>query len=364
MPTINTPSDRQVNLFAMARKEHFLNLDAKPIDFAPCMEGTKIHGSQFKPLPLTPCLSYWPRQIPETPFPLSTICKNYILWLKDERYLVFRVNKDGKYKYIYFPAAKRGNAVYANRVKHRFDYLKFSLPDCTFFDPDFSERSARSTPLIFTTLTYDPSRYTLGEAWDNLPADYNRFMAMLRKSFPGAKIGALRGNEAHKSGYPHLHVLIAFDTPLPVVRHSSRGGKLSWRLTYDLKTKIARCWSPGHVDILAMPTTSSGIDYVSKYITKGLTVPLDSLDDPDFDDKGLIALAVQWAKGMRAFSFSKLFISNLGARLDKILHNSNSEYTYVGTFPPCVKKCIEQRGEIYKHCPFLRHCEYDKPPPT
>ena len=362
MEALNTPSDRQIKRFAKARDEAFISLDEEIVDFVPCMDGTALHGSQFKSLPLTPCKSFYPRQTPEAPDPLSIITKNYILWLKDDRYILFQNNETGKY--ILLPAAKRGNLVYANRVKHRFDSLKFSLPNQTFFNPDYSERCARSTPLILTTLTYDPSRYTIGEAWDNLPADYNRCMAMLRKSFPGVKIGTLRGNEAHKSGYPHMHVLIAFDTPLPVVRHNNRSGKTTWRLTYDLKEKIARCWNPGYVDILAMPTTSSAIDYVSKYIVKGLTVPLDSLEYPDFDNKVLVALAVQWAKGMRAFSFSKLFISNLGGRLDKILHNSNSDYTYIGTFPPCVKKCIEQRGKIHPQCPFLRHCEYDKPPPT
>jgi len=359
---LNSPSDRQVKLFADAKAAAFIDLEGEAVEYVQCCEGTSIRGSQFKCLPLYPRISFYPRQIPEVPDPVSTITRAYIIWLRDERYILFQNIKTGEI--FSLPAAKRGNSVYANRVRDRFDVLKFALPNQTYFDPDFSHRGARSTPLLFVTLTYNPNRCSLDEAWTNLPKDYNRWMSRLRKEFPTAKIGALRGNEAHKSGYPHIHAQIAFSKALPVKRHTNRGGTNTWRIPYGLKEKIARCWSHGYVDVVAMHNSTTAISYIAKYVTKGLVVPVDSVEDPGFDNKALTALSIQWAKGMRAFSFSKLFISNLNGRLERILHNSNPKYRYIGTFPPCFKECIAQRGKIPEECPFLHFDAMKKPPPA
>jgi len=284
---------------------------------------------------------------------LQKLTEKYLEWVDDDYYLVFQHPKRG---YVGFPASKRGNRVYAKRVSDRFDMLKTDIPECQFFDPDPSVRIPRSTRAVLVTLTYDRENLLRGGAWDRLPHDYNRFMARLRKTcqalFPNQKIhiAALRGNEAHRDAYPHIHALIVFDFSIPVVRHVGKNGE-SWRISREWRDRIKSCWDHGFSDVLAVYGTHEGINYIAKYITKNLIVYAE-----DADRKAISAFAIQWSRSMRAFSFSQEFIRLMGAtspRLDRTTHNSNpSEWTYIGALPPCYEKCLEWHGKIPDNCPY------------
>lgn len=277
---------------------------------------------------------------------LGLLRADFLAWSRDEKYIVFRHVKTGKL--ISLLASKRGNHVYANRASLRLDILKYAVLDGDFFNRDFSIRGPRSTSLVLQTLTYDPNKISRSDAWNNLAGDYNRFMSRVRKLPYMPSVAGFRGNEAQANGYPHIHVLLSINGSVPVVAHRNpRTGKKTWRVSRNIRDDLQRCWSHGHSDILAMYSARGAISYVGKYITKGLRI------DSDHDDKALSAFAIQWAKGLRAFSFSKNFIKNLGGRLERALHNSNSQYEYFGTFPPCFFDCLKLRGEIPKYCPYI-----------
>lgn len=101
--------------------------------------------------------------------------------------------------------------------------------------------------LHMLTLTYFQNKPKL-DVWKNLGKTWNRFRTYLKKLYP--QIYFIRIIEPHKSGYPHLHILLSEFVSLT-------------KITKFL-TKQGFGWNA----CLSKISASSGSAYVSKYLTK------------------------------------------------------------------------------------------------
>lgn len=261
---------------------------------------------------------------------LSEVVERYLEWVRYPEYLVFRKENihSGEFEFKAVKGSKRGNDVYAWRVSKRFEELE-GLPNYQFFN--YKDRSKKHyTRAVFVTLTMRRflPKY---EAWEKISGYYNLFITKLRRVYGG--VSAIRVNESHRDGEPHVHCLLLFEKARFQVFYYNG----EWRI--QSKDFIASKWSYmglslGHVDITALNSTKGGISYVTKYLTKLHDVGIDgSLDDDkeffEYNDYGsnlaklitnvsVLTLALMWAYRKRAFSISGDFID-----LIREMHNSN-----------------------------------------
>lgn len=254
----------------------------------------------------------------------------YLDWVHDTEYLILG-NYDplkGYIGYVGVKASKRGNDVYAKRVKKAWAPL-MELPDVHFFN--YKDRSKNHlTRAIFFTSTYDPKGKTIGEAWETVGEDYNRFITRARKEFGGIQVA--RVWESMKNGYPHIHAIMLFDSKEFTAFHHNG----AWRI--EGKHDIAEMWPHGFTDIEALSSTRGGFTYIAKYLGKlhelGHVSKSSSPMDLDYGGNGsnmgkllsrvsVLTLALMWVHRKRAFSISGKLNESI-----RELHNSNSEYDY------------------------------------
>ena len=217
-------------------------------------------------------------------------------------------------------AAKRGNDVYAWRLKKRLEHLK-SIPDVKFFN--YKDRSTRhKTRALFVTLTYSrDDRFDV--VWGEVGSDYNRWITGLRRLF--GKIEVVRAWEGHGDGYPHIHCVLLFEETEFVTFFYN--GK--WRI--NRRDDISRNWHFGFVDVLALSSIRVGVGYVVKYLTKVHRV----LIGKRAEEKHVLTLALMWIFKKRAFSVSRGFrvlISNVSCKLKSLGQvdlEGNSIYKWV-----------------------------------
>jgi len=160
-----------------------------------------------------------------------------------------------------------------------------------------SAHSYARTNYLFVTLSYYRYDKTIGECWTQLSKDYNKLCSWLRKR--NGRIAFIKVYSAHKDGYPHLHVILAFDRQWPIKRHLDRNGKISWRLThYQTKQQeIERLWGKGWVDVKVLTNSRHAINYIVGYIT-GEHQQNNLLDD--------LSLSLCYLYQKRSFSVSSL----------------------------------------------------------
>lgn len=251
---------------------------------------------------------------------------NYLAWVKQTEYLIMGLY-DPILGYIEFKgvkASKRGNDVYAKRLRERFSEI-MNLPDLHFFD--YKDRSGRhKTRAIFTTLEYNANNLTIGEAWERVGVDYNRLLANLRAKY--GDISVVRVWESHKSGYPHIHAIILFnESEFTAFHHNG-----AWRITE--KRDIEGYWPHGFSDIEALCSTRGGLHYIAKYLGKlhsagiidgdqGLGPDQDSTLSTLVSRASLLTLSLLWLLRKRAYSISGNWIDEIRA-----LHNSKSDVDY------------------------------------
>jgi len=205
--------------------------------------------------------------------------------------------------------SKRGNDVYRKRVYRRFKELSQLVEKVNFFNPR-DRRGGKKTRALFVTLTYDPKRCSLDEAWENIGVEFNRFMSYLRKRY--GKISCCRVFEAfvkRADGYPHVHCVILFEEKEFKVFRDKKG-----KFRIKEKDAIAEGWH-SHTDVQAMGSLGWGFRYLKKYLLK-------SIDAENQDPKTLKTLALCWLFNKRAFSVSGKFRQQL-TDLIKTKHNSN-----------------------------------------
>lgn len=254
----------------------------------------------------------------------------YLDWVNETEYLVLG-NYDpleGYTEFVGVKASKRGNDVYAKRVRDRWAPL-MELPDVHFFD--YKNRSKNHlTRALFVTLTYDPKGKTIGEAWEEVGEDYNRFITRARKVYGGIQVA--RVWESMKNGYPHIHAIMLFETKEFTAFHHGD----AWRV--QGKHDIAEMWSHGFSDVEALSSTKGGFTYIAKYLGKlhelGHVSNPSAPMDVEYGENGsnlgklisrasVLTLALMWVHRKRAFSISGELSESI-----RDLHNSNSEREY------------------------------------
>lgn len=214
--------------------------------------------------------------------------------------------------------AKRGNDVYARRIKERLRGLD-QVPNINWFNP--RDRNNRpSSGALFVTLTY--RRYHgLDVAWELVGEDFNRFISALRARY--GVIHVFRTWEAQRDGYPHVHAILYFESQAFQAFHYGD----AWRI--QDKRELEDLWPHGFIDVEALASLRGGIRYVAKYLAKVHQViegPEIACNSPEASGlSGLVSrasvltMALAWAMGRRAFSVFRGFFD-----LTTDLHNSNS----------------------------------------
>jgi hypothetical protein len=213
-------------------------------------------------------------------------------------------------KTIAVKCAKRGNDVYRARVRKRLVW--FYGVDLEFFD---KKDKVPKTKVLFFTLTIDPKRKSLEEAWETIGLDFNRWITGLRKAY--GRISVLRTWEAQQNGYPHVHgILIFHDRDFEVwSQRRKENGELVWRISEKPEFEAF----PGFVDIRAIRNLATVIRYVEKRIMFGQEKDLKDQDPGD------LTLALCWVFGKRSFSVSR-DLQKAMSDLISNLHNSNQGY--------------------------------------
>lgn len=256
----------------------------------------------------------------------------YLQWVRQTEYLVLGLydSLEGYIEYVGVKASKRGNDVYAKRIKDRVDLL-LDLPDIIFFN--WKDRSKHhKTRALFVSLNYSEN-VTLGEAWAQVGEDFNRWMSALRARY--GKISVIRVWEAHigqkknnysHQGYPHIHALVLFEASEFEAFH--HGG--AWRV--NEKRDIEGLWAHGFTDIEALASTTGGLRYIIKYLGKLHKLGVQgeaSAGDSSAGGSSLsglvsrasvLTLSLMWAFRKRAYSVSGDWFESIYD-----LHNSNSD---------------------------------------
>jgi hypothetical protein len=237
---------------------------------------------------------------------IDQLVKGFVDWSTYKEYLVFRI--ENRYtlekRWRAVQASKRGNEVYAQRLRKRLRLL-YNIPEVHAFDHKDRSKN-KTTSILLVTLTYRRDR-SLQSAWSDCGRDDNRFMASMRKRF--GEISVIRSFEAQRDGFPHIHLLLFFHEYEFEAFHY--GGK--WRI-HD-KDDVESRWPWGFVDVQAISSLRSGISYVVKYLNKAHL----SIVEDGADSKLVLTLAMLSIFRKRAFSISGSFKSIVGRRVRRHL---------------------------------------------
>ena len=244
----------------------------------------------------------------------------YLKWVKQSEYLLFGQYSavEGYTRFWASLASKRGNKKYGQRLDEKFKELQ-GLPDTKFFN--YKDRGSRhKTRGLYGTLTYAHKGLTVGEAWQQVGIDYNRFITAFRKKY--GKTSVLRVWESQQNGYPHIHFLAICENQEFNTFHYNN----KWRV--DEKDTIANMWKGGFSDIEALSSTKGGMTYISKYLGKlhtiGSQVPDEEYTTNEDSLSNLVSkasvltLSMMWLFRKRAFSLSGSLVESI-----RELHNSN-----------------------------------------
>jgi hypothetical protein len=257
-------------------------------------------------------------------YTLERVELSYREWVAANTYIVLRKRNFDIYnplrilkeEYFGVKASKRGNDVYARRLKDRFKEFECG----GYLDTPVTVGSGREmkTRAVFITLTYNPNRGVSGfQAWESLGVDFNKFMSRVRKKY--GRVSILRGWEAFENGFPHIHAILLFHDMLfhTFVSVNKKGREV---LRIHSKQAFTPFWH-SFIDIQGMKTAREGYYYVQKYIKKTYGNDLYAQSDKATRTKALL-----WYFKKRSFAVSGEFVDGLRkyqSRLDTSMHNSN-----------------------------------------
>jgi len=201
--------------------------------------------------------------------------------------------------------AKRGNDVYAYRVKQKLEPLKKAIKKISkkrTVDP--RKAKLQNTNMLYVTLTYDSKKCSMAEAWRRIGKEHNDFMSRLRSEY--GKVSILRSWEAYESGYPHIHTLLVFhDHNFRIFLHNSRNTehhdgtqRKTYRVLQDQRKKISKMWH-SFVDIQGVTDVEQAVKNVLWYIGKNTTKPSSNKNE-----KMLLTFVATWYHRKRSFSMS------------------------------------------------------------
>ncbi len=210
-------------------------------------------------------------------------------------------------KWAAIPCCKRGNAVYIEQVKVKFNQFTTKEP-LIFFDTnlDTDRKRTRKTNMLYITGSTDPSICGFDMGWLEFGSHWNSFITNIKQQF-GGKIVYIRTWQSHKNGYPHFHALVYFkNTEFTAVPWYDKEGRLSWRIPsraklhkdddLTIRQRFKSAWKYGNIDILCISDTHKAFKDMLKYVTRDLEGGESDLTN-----------AMVWYFGKQAFSCSKDF---------------------------------------------------------
>ena len=241
---------------------------------------------------------------------LSVLTETYEEWVSVREFIRLKVyyNDDVKpSEIITLECRKRGNGLYRWWVRRRLEWLN-DLKNIEFFNPN-SRDGGKHTCVLFITLTYDTNRCDYKTAWENIGREFNRWLSAVRRKF--GKVGVFRVFEATKNGYPHIHLILLLQKPLPVV---NRRYKNTWRIPREFQRVFVENWH-SFVDIQAVPSIRPITGYLKKYLLKTLgDVKIKGVKVDGKTTKTTLALL--WFFRKRSFSVSRDFAEMLNITAD------------------------------------------------
>ncbi len=220
-------------------------------------------------------------------------------WSSKIQYLLFEKQLFHSPKRLFAcKASKRGNDVYAYRVRRKLEEFK---------RPFEKEKEAKpvvwqgKTNVLYVTDTFDAKLCDFKTAWYILGPEFNRQIANLRYKY--GRIHIARTFESFENGYPHIHfVAIFLDHDFDVeLKYSAKEKKRVYRVANFERNKIASSWF-SFVDIQGMKDVSEGLSYCFKYAVKA-----SDLSKDDASGKGFKTQSRLWAFGKRSYSLGVKF---------------------------------------------------------
>jgi hypothetical protein len=242
-------------------------------------------------------------------------------------------------------ARKRGNDLDVKRSKERLspvydDLIQYVGPNGARLCPVYFSstrpelRGEGYTSLLFVTLTWNPAicdRYT---AWTRIGEDFNRFRSSITKTFCGPttrasrrhpakheRVHVVRSWECFENGYPHVHVLLAFDeVRFKVWKDVSKEGYVKWRIDDEDRRVFGsmRGEPPGKgawhswVDVQAIygedgeHEVRKSVNNVVWYVLKGQDSDYSKMKGWSY--KGLLTRAMLWFFRKRSWSAPRAMI--------------------------------------------------------
>jgi len=230
--------------------------------------------------------------------------------------------------------AKRGNDVYAYRVRQRFKPL--SLLCSSNENVNLIQRQNGNTGcsnVIWCTLTYDPKRCSKNQAWFNVGDELNDFLKKVRQKY--GKIQVIRSFESFKKiGYPHVHMVIIFENYLfRVAKYKYRRGKRVGKPGYIIiseyqnkkgNSKPDRRYLEGFWHSYASfegVKSLGAIGYTLKYLTKEMYLQNDYSTS-----------ARLWLYHKQSYSISRGFVTALKALCGPHLVSTMRNYHTISNF--------------------------------
>ncbi|NIO36644.1 hypothetical protein GTO27_02965, partial [Candidatus Bathyarchaeota archaeon] len=212
----------------------------------------------------------------------------------------------GERLYLAIKCSKRGNDVFASRLKRKLGFLR-KWSDVKFFSlKDFNTHKTVKTRLLWVTLTYDSKKCSLHDAWLDCMQEYNLFITNLRNKY--GKIDVLRfiqpfpSSEGAAFGYPHFHLVLLFQEAefevFPRFEADSEGKN---SLVFRVKEKYeieAQGKYHSFIDVKALKSARAVSNYVVKY-AENVAYGESS--------KALINSAVMWLYRKQTYSMSGSF---------------------------------------------------------
>lgn len=288
--------------------------------------------------------------------PVLIECFEY--WKGFDEYLVIRDTK--KNEYFAVKCSKRGNDVYERRLKEKLGFLKNYMGKKLFSIDDFRDKQCIKvrSPLLWITLTYDPSRYSLVDAWNNIHSEFNLWITNLRNKYGRiyyvSFIQPFPDYRGKAYGYPHFHVLAIFeDVEFNVFHNLEFNEQRELELTYRIKEKYqVEAQGNWHswIDIKALSDGKHAYNYVlgyAKNVCYGDT------------DKSKINNAISWLFRKKSFNMSGDFRLKYSDLISTLRNSKLVQVDFMGNLLP------ERRFEfvgVYSLAELRRVLEIKDPP--
>jgi len=194
---------------------------------------------------------------------------------------------------FYALASSKGTKHYAHRRKNKLGMVADALD------------ALPGTSIMMTLTTANQGEgHDMETAWKQINKERLRFIKLVKRHYNIAYVWAI---EAHKTGYPHIHIVIKFiDQTIPSFVHSDGSLRIA---DEQLRDFLVSAWNIGHSHMVVAKDNQVA-RYVVKYIAKGIS--MDELDAQEYqpvltpsERKNLMGLLLSTLFSQRMFGCSQ-----------------------------------------------------------